>query len=74
MNKRRIYRQGNSLVVSLPPAILDSLGLGQGDYVHICQDNIQRILLCPIVQLDGKWIPWPPRPAKPDDHSDPYFP
>lgn len=32
---RRIYKQGNSLVVTLPRSVLDALGIAQDDYVDL---------------------------------------
>lgn len=34
-NRRRIYKQGNSKVISVPQHILDHLGIEVGDYFEI---------------------------------------
>ncbi len=55
MNKRRIYRQGNSLVVSLPPALLHNIGLREGDHVSVCLTRDNYIHLQPIHSVNGVW-------------------
>lgn len=45
---RRIFRTGNSAVVSLPADVLEALGLGLGDEVVIVADPEQsRIIITP---------------------------
>jgi antitoxin component of MazEF toxin-antitoxin module len=61
MNKRRIYRQGNSLVVSLPPAILSDIDLLEGDYVNVSMNHIRGLVITPIRCTNGKWVTGNPR-------------
>ncbi len=61
MNKRRIYRQGNSIVVSLPPALLSDLDICPGDYVHIYSQPAGNLVLIPIHQINGQWKAGNPR-------------
>lgn len=46
---RTIFRSGNSTVVSLPPGVLEELGLRIGDEVNVVKDVQQnRIIIQPI--------------------------
>ncbi len=46
---RRLFKTGNSVVVSLPKEILDSLGLAEGKKVSLEPDRDQRrVILTPI--------------------------
>jgi putative addiction module antidote len=42
---RKIYRTGNSAVVSLPPEVLKQVGLALGDYVSVAADPEQRQII-----------------------------
>lgn len=39
---RKIFRAGNSMVVSLPPESLEALGLQEGSEVEIQEDRARR--------------------------------
>jgi len=55
---RTIFRSGNSTVVSLPPGILENLGLSIGDEVNIIADTQQRcIIIQPITAMPEKITP-----------------
>lgn len=55
---RTIFRSGNSAVVSLPPTVLDILGLAVGDEVNVVADAKQsRIVIQPITTTPGKITP-----------------
>ncbi len=52
---RTIFRSGNSTVVSLPPGILENIGLGVGDEVNVVADVQQnRIIIQPITTMPEK--------------------
>lgn len=61
MNRRKIYRQGNSLVVALPPALLTNMDLQLGDYLLVCDDKQVYLTLNPVYNLNGKWVRGNPR-------------
>ena len=47
--KRKVFRTGNSLVVSLPKDALDYLGLVEGEEVEVDLDREQRqIVITPV--------------------------
>ena len=51
---RKIFRAGNSAVVSLPADALEALGLSLGDEVTIVADPEQeRIIISPATPLPG---------------------
>ena len=54
---RRLFKTGNSIVLSLPKEVLDNLGVGDGENVNIELENDQhRLIITPIarsVSLDG---------------------
>ncbi len=37
--KRKIYKSGNSEVVSIPPTLLKELGIAEGDFVNIVKSK-----------------------------------
>lgn len=43
--KRRIYQQGNSLVVSLPLWMLEEIGVQRGDMVKILVVSKKKIII-----------------------------
>jgi putative addiction module antidote len=46
---RKIFRNGNSLVVSLPPSVVERLGLREGSEVEVIADDDRgAILVLPI--------------------------
>ena len=45
---RRIFRTGNSAVVSLPADVLDRVGLELGDLVNVVADLEQRQIISPV--------------------------
>jgi len=46
---RKIFRSGSSIVVSLPPDVLEALNLDAGDEVNIIADpEQQRIVITPL--------------------------
>ena len=50
---RRIFRAGNSNVVSLSLDVLEAVGLGMGDEVHIVADSQNsRIIITPSASLE----------------------
>lgn len=51
---RKIYKTGNSIVVSLPKEMLDTLNLREGGNVSVeLDDERQQILIAPVVTADG---------------------
>ena len=45
---RRLFKTGNSIVISLPKEVLDSVGLAEGESVSLEVDHErQRIILSP---------------------------
>jgi antitoxin MazE len=52
---RKIFRTGNSMVVSLPREMLESIGLGEGSEVVITEDRKRRrIVIAPnAVAVEG---------------------
>lgn len=47
---RKIFKTGNSLVVSLPPEILEPLDIREGSQVEIAYDREhQRIIINPVL-------------------------
>jgi putative addiction module antidote len=45
---RKVFRSGNSAVVSIPPEVLEVLGLQAGDEVTVTADlDMQRIIIMP---------------------------
>lgn len=52
--KRKIFRSGNSTVVSLPQEALDSLALSEGDEVRLTVDREGRgVILRPVREEAG---------------------
>ena len=50
---RRIFRVGNSSVVSLSLDVLEAVGLGMGDEVHVVADSKNsRIIITPSTSLE----------------------
>ena len=50
---RRIFRAGNSSVVSLSMDVLEAVGLGMGDMVHVIADSENsRIIITPSTVLE----------------------
>ena len=46
---RRLFKTGNSVVISLPKEVLDSVGLAEGESVSLEVDREQqRIILSPV--------------------------
>ena len=46
--RRKLFRAGNSTVVSLPPDVLEAIGLALGDKVTVTADTTQhRIIVTP---------------------------
>ncbi len=45
---RRVYKQGNSLVVSLPGWMLEELGIGKADYFKIEYSKSGYLKLTPV--------------------------
>jgi len=45
VKRRRIYKQGNSKVISVPPHILDHLNIDVGDYLELSIISATAILL-----------------------------
>ncbi len=41
MEIRRVFRSGNSLVVTLPPGMARELGIGEGSYVTVELDQVR---------------------------------
>ena len=55
---RTIFRSGNSTVVSLPPGVLEDLGLRIGDEVNVVTDLQQnRIIIQPIATTSKEITP-----------------
>ena len=51
---RRIFRTGNSAVVSLPADAMEAVGLGLGDEVTVVADPEQRrLIITPATPLPG---------------------
>ena len=51
---RKIYKTGNSIVVSLPKEMLETLNLQEGGNVSVeLDDEHQQILISPVVTADG---------------------
>lgn len=51
---RRLFKTGNSIVLSLPREILEDLGIGSGHEVNIEMDKEQRqVILSPVEKLDA---------------------
>jgi putative addiction module antidote len=47
---RKVFRSGNSAVVSIPPEVLEVMGLKTGDEVTVAADlDRQRIIIMPAV-------------------------
>jgi antitoxin MazE len=45
---RKVFRSGNSAVVSIPPEVLEMMGLQTGDEVTVTADlDLQRIIIMP---------------------------
>ena len=42
---RRLFKTGNSIVLSLPKEVLDSLGVADGESVSLELDRLQRRLI-----------------------------
>lgn len=56
---RKVFRSGNSAVVSIPPEVLEMVGLQTGDEVTVTADlDLQRIIIMPAA------------PELPDVHKD----
>ncbi len=46
---RRLFRTGNSIVISLPKEVLDSLGIKDGENVNLELDREQRrVIITPV--------------------------
>ena len=46
---RKVFRSGNSAVVSIPPEVLEVMGLQTGDEVTVVADvDRQRIIIMPV--------------------------
>ncbi len=46
---RRLFRTGNSIVISLPKEVLDSLGIKDGENVNLELDRDQRrVIITPV--------------------------
>ncbi len=43
--KRRIFRQGNSLVISIPIWMIEGIGLKKGDYIAMTLEGKKRIVI-----------------------------
>jgi len=43
--KRRVYQQGNSLVVSIPQWMLDTIGVKKGDYIALVSEGKNKIVM-----------------------------
>jgi len=52
---RKVFRSGNSAVVSIPPEVLEVVGLQTGDEVTVTADlDLQRIIIMPVApELPG---------------------
>lgn len=42
---RKVFRTGNSIVVSLPREMLDTLGIGEGQQISVELDRVNRQIL-----------------------------
>jgi antitoxin MazE len=52
--RRKVFRTGNSMVVSLPREAVDFLGLTEGSEVSVELDREQRqLVLAPVVEGSG---------------------
>jgi len=43
--QRRIYQQGNSLVISIPMWMLETIGLKKGDYIAMTVEGKKKIVI-----------------------------
>ena len=52
MAKRKVFKTGNSLVVSIPKDALDSLGLEPGNEVVVTVDSERRQIVISPIEMD----------------------
>lgn len=53
---RRVFRQGDSLVVTIPPAIIEKIAIRAGDQIKIEADDQNRIV---IEKIRPRWTAKP---------------